>query len=247
MGEFTSYRHGTPSWVDLGTTDLAAAREFYGRLLGWSYEVGPPETSYYTLCRLRDRNVAGMYELMPELTAQGVPPNWATYIDVDSADDVAKRIAEAGGEIVQPPMDVMDQGRVLMARDPSGAVFGCWQPGSHIGAQLANEPGTLTWNELLSRDVDAALRFYTTVFGHGTQQVDAGGQPYTLLTVADHPIGGLMAMPAEVPAEVPSYWLTYFLVDDTDAAVATARGGGGQVKYGPTDSPYGRMAVLADP
>ncbi len=95
MGEFASYPHGTPSWVDLGTTDLAAAREFYGRLLGWLYEVGPPETDHYTMCRLRDRNVAGTYTLMPELTARGVSPNWTTYIDVDSVD--ADRRGRRGG------------------------------------------------------------------------------------------------------------------------------------------------------
>jgi predicted enzyme related to lactoylglutathione lyase len=250
MAEVTSYRQGTPSWLDLGTTDTSAARDFYRRLFDWEYEVGGAESGNYIQARLRGRAVAGMYELMPEMTAQGVRPNWTVYLDVEDADDVARRISDAGGTVRMGPMDVLDQGRLLVAADPTGATFGCWQARNHRGSGLVDEPGTLTWVELLTRDADRARQFFVDVFGYRveTMPTEDDDTPYTVFFLEDRGIAGLMAMPGEVPSEMPAHWMTYFAVDDVDAALDRGRQAGGQVVYGPVDMPsVGRFAGLQDP
>ena len=248
MPQITSYAPGTPSWVDLATDDPDASRAFYRSLLGWDYEIGGPETGGYTMCRLRGLRVAGIWQMMPEMTAEGVPPAWVTYFSTNDIDGSVKRITDSGGSLLNGPMDIMEQGRMAIASDPTGAVFGLWEPAAHIGAELVNEVGALIWNELLTRDEPAAIAFYTEVFGYTIEAVDVGStSQYVLLKVDDRPIGGLMSMPPEVPDEVPSYWGTCFAVADTDASVQVAQDAGGTLTYGPEDSPYGRIAILTDP
>ncbi|MEP6463111.1 MAG: VOC family protein [Frankiaceae bacterium] len=248
MPQITSYEPGTPSWVDLGTTDTEAARSFYRRLFGWDYEIGGPGTMGYALCRLRGLTVAGVWELMPDMLAAGVPPNWMTYFSTDALDGSIKRITDSAGSVLSGPMDIMEQGRMAIASDPTGAAFGLWEPAAHIGAELVNEPGAVIWNELLSRDEATAVPFYTDVFGFTTESVDLGGVTrYVILKIHDRPVGGLTTMPPQVPEGVPSYWATCFAVTDADVSVRLATDAGGSVIYGPVDSPQGRVAVLADP
>jgi predicted enzyme related to lactoylglutathione lyase len=144
-------------------------------------------------------------------------------------------------------MDVMDVGRMAAFIDPTGAFCSIWQPGTHPGAALVNEPNTLCWNELNTRDVDTAKEFYSTVFGVTTHTSDMEGMTYTEVKVADASIAGIMAMPEQVPAQVPAHWLSYFAVEDTDATVAKAESLGASVMMPPTDIPPGRFAVLTDP
>ena len=92
---------------------------------------------------------------------------WATYVNVESADDTAAKVTAAGGQVIVPPMDVMDVGRMAVFTDSVGAFFSVWQPGTHPGAQLVNEPGTCSWSELITTDVDASKAFYGAVFGWG--------------------------------------------------------------------------------
>jgi len=248
MPTMTSYAPGTPSWVDLGTTDAEGAREFYRRVFGWELEVGPPEMGFYTMARMQGQNVAGMMELSAEQQAQGIPPIWTTYFSTDDADGLAKRITDRGGTVTMGPMEVMDLGRMVIAIDPTGAPFGLWQPGSHPGAGLANEPGSLIWSELSTSDQPAAISFYTEVFGFNTEEMEVGAPtPYVMFKVGDHEIGGSMTASTNGPVGTPSYWLTYFATADTDASVAAAEAAGGTVLSPATDSPYGRLAVLQDP
>jgi uncharacterized protein len=246
MGEVKSYAAGTPSWVDLQTSDPEAARSFYGELFGWQFEIGPPETGSYAVCRLRGHGVAG---IGGEPTQEGMPTAWTTYIATDDVDADAERISANGGSIMMGPMDVMTQGRMAIAADPTGAVFGLWQAGETTGAGLTNEPGAMSWNELATRDLDAARRFYTAVFGYAWADVDTGegGPPYATFKVDGRDAGGAMQMTDQFPAEVPSYWGVYFAVDDTDASVALVERRGGSVQMPPTDSPYGRFAAVTDP
>lgn len=248
MPQITSYEPGTPCWVDLATKDAEASRQFYGPLFSWDFEIGGPETGGYTMCRVHGLAVAGMWPMMPEMIEQGMPPNWTTYFATDDLDGSVKRMTTSGGTVLNGPMEVMEQGRMAIAADPTGAAFGLWEPGAHLGAELVNEPGTLIWSELLTRDEPVAVAFYTEVFGYATESMDVGeASPYVLLKLNDRPIGGLMTMPPEVPAEVPSYWGTCFAVADADATVGVARASGATLTYGPADSPYGRYAVLLDP
>jgi predicted enzyme related to lactoylglutathione lyase len=243
MPEFSSYPAGTPSWVDHATRDLSASHSFYGNLLGWTAEDQGEEMGHYTLYQKGGRTVAG------DMAAMGdeQPCVWTSYISVEDADATVAAAREAGATVYAEPMDVSDIGRMAILADPTGAVFGIWQPRTFIGAELANEPGALTWNELNTRDLDAAKTFYSGVFGWTAHDMDMGPMSYTEWKLGDRTIGGMLAMPEQVPAEVPSHWLAYFGVDDTDAAVATATGAGGTLFVPPTDIPAGRFAVLADP
>jgi predicted enzyme related to lactoylglutathione lyase len=247
MSQFTHYAPGTPCWIDLATSDLDAAQEFYTSLFGWTYNDAGEEFGHYNMVMLKDQPVAGMMRLMPEQEAQGVPPSWTTHLASDSVDATEKLIRDGGGAILAGPMDIPQTGRMLVAQDPTGAVFGVWEDGGHPGSALGNEPGAFTWNELVTRDVQGAFDFYASVFHYGRQEMDFGGQPYIVFKVNDRGVGGMTAMPPGVSSDIPPYWLTYFAVTSTDAAVDNARSQGGTVLTDPMDSPYGRWATLQDP
>jgi predicted enzyme related to lactoylglutathione lyase len=244
MAEFSSYPSGTPSWVDLSTSDPDAASAFYAGLFGWQVQDLGPEAGGYRMCLKNGKQVAGIGPMMSEAQF----PAWSTYVSVDDAKATVDKASSAGAKVIAEPMDVMGQGTMAVLVDPTGAYFSLWQPGMHTGAQLANEAGAFTWNELQTRDTAAAESFYRAVFGWQAQHRDmGGGTTYTEFQLDGHSVAGMMAMPPEVPAEVPSYWLVYFSVEDTDARVAAATQAAGRVLFGPHDSPQGPFAVLADP
>src|SRR5262245_15846570 len=245
MSEVSSYQAGMPAWVDLMTSDPEGARRFYGELYGWEFQVGPAETMHYTNCLVRGHRVAGMGG---DPAPEGMPTAWTTYIASDDVDDTISRITAAGGRLNTGPMDVMDQGRMAIAVDPTGAVFGLWQAGKHSGATLVNEPGAVSWNELQTGDLDAAQAFYTALFGY-TWEEAPGEVRYATFSVGGHMAGGALAMPEEWHAgDRPNpRWLTYFAVDDADAAAASTGRLGGDVLFPPQDLPFGRFAVLRDP
>jgi predicted enzyme related to lactoylglutathione lyase len=247
MPEVTSsYAPGTPCWVDLMTSDPEAARAFYGGLFGWEFEIGPPEAGYYTQARVRGLAVAG---LGGQPKPDELPVAWTTYLASDDLETTVKRILESGGTIAMAPLDVMGEGSMAIAADPTGAVFGLWQAGRHIGARLVNEPGAVCWNELGTRDWDSARRFYSDVFGWEWEDVDTGpdGPPYAIFSVGGRSVGGSYVLGEQMPAEVPPNWMTSFAVADADAAVARTQELGGGVSMPAVDSPYGRLAVLRDP
>ncbi|MBJ7347488.1 MAG: VOC family protein [Thermoleophilaceae bacterium] len=246
MPEHGPYTPGTPSWVDLSSPDLDGSAAFYGGLFGWAcHEAGPlEETGGYRMFTQNDKYVAGMGpHMMP-----GMPTVWTTYIATEDADATAAKIEAAGGKVYMAPMTVMTAGRMGMFADPSGAGFAIWQPIDHPGAQLVNEHGALTWNELGTRDTDGAQAFYNAVFGWDYNSHPMGeGVNYTEAQVGGQSVGGMYDMTNMLPAEVPAHWLTYFWVDDCDASAAKATELGAQVMMGPTDIPPGRFALITDP
>lgn len=247
MSERTSYAPGTPCWVELGSPDLDTAIAFYGGLFGWDVPVAEnaEQTGGYRLAMLRDKPVAGMAPLMQE----GQPPAWTTYVSVADAGVVAGKVRDAGGTVIAEPMEVLDLGTMAIFADPTGAVFGVWQPGSFIGAEIVNEPVSLSWNELNTRDLPAAEEFYGAIFGwtFETQDMGAAGS-YTTISLGGSPVGGILNMAERgVPAEVPAHWQLYFAVEDTDATVEKVKQGGGNAMFGPIDIPAGRFAILTDP
>ncbi len=243
MVEFKAYPPGTPSWVDLSSTDLAGAKAFYGALFEWDATEGGPESGGYCMFQKRGKNVAGLGPVMD----LGQPPSWMTYVSVQDADATVAKVNAGGGTVVVSPMDVLDAGRMAVFIDPTGAPLALWQPGAHIGAELANEPGTFTWNELQTRDTAAAAAFYRSVFGWGADTRQDGPMTYTEWKRGDDSVGGMMDMPAEVPPQIPAYWLVYLAVEDCDAAAAQADGLGGAILLDPMDVAPGRFSVLSDP
>jgi predicted enzyme related to lactoylglutathione lyase len=247
MSERTSYAPGTPCWIELSQTpDVDASAAFYGELLGWEVPELPnsAELGGYRRAKLNGRDVAGVSPRMQE----GAPTVWATYVSVEDAAATVARVGDAGGQTIVEPMDVMGLGTMAVFSDPTGAVFGIWQPGTFAGAEVVNEYGSWGWNELGTRDTETAKRFYGAVFGwgHVDEASDRTGT-YTIWKVGEAMVGGMLDMNAAgMPAEVPPNWLVYFTVEDTDAAVEKIKAGGGSVMLEPIDIPVGRFAVGAD-
>ncbi|WP_170026285.1 VOC family protein [Actinomadura oligospora] len=234
---------GTPSYVDIGIPDIARAKTFYGGLFGWSFQNLGPDAMGYEAVMLNGQMIAGMVQVPADST--GGRHWWNLYFATDDADGTIKRIADAGGEVVQPVGDVFEHGRMAMAKDPSGAQFGLWQGKSMPGSGIVNEPGSFAWEELHTRDTAAARSFYQTVFDLRPEKVDAGpDEEFHVLARPDNrPIGGIAR---DEKREFP-LWVMYFEVTDTDQAVQRVKDGGGVLRGGPWDTPYGRMADVRDP
>jgi predicted enzyme related to lactoylglutathione lyase len=231
--------------VDVSFDDMAKATAFYQELFGWDIQAGGPDAGGYALAHRNGRLVAGLGPKMGDpLPDDGGDPSqpsaWMTYLATEDADATAAAIRQAGGQLLQEPMDVLEQGRMAIAMDPAGAVFGLWQPGLTTGIGLANEPGSLCWSEQLSGDFDGSKAFYQAVFGYQYQGIGGDDIQYAMLMVDGHEVGGIGQ------ADGPAGWFTYFAVADTDSSLAQARGLGGTVVRPAWDSEYGRMATLAD-
>jgi uncharacterized protein len=242
MAEFTSYAHGTPCWVDVTTTDIGRTNEYYGALFGWQPHDQGEEAGGYTMYTLDGKNVAAASP--PPPGQEGIPPHWTTYLASDDADATAAAVAENGGAVLAEPFDVFDSGRMAIAADPTGASFGIWQARGHVGAQLANDPGTLIWNECHSPDPARAAEFYAAAFGHTVVAAEQLGGDYRVLQVDGRAIAGV----APARGQEPPNWLAVFACTQCDDTVATARDLGAQVHAEPFDIPeVGRFAVVRDP
>ncbi|WP_030255536.1 MULTISPECIES: VOC family protein [Streptomyces] len=240
------YLPGTPCWVDLLASDQQAALDFYRDLFGWQGQVGPAEFGGYSVCMLNDRPVAGIMTAPGPEDRPAPPVAWTTYLASDDADESHRAIVAAGGTILYEPMDVGTIGRMLVAADPTGAVFGVWQAMDFIGAGVVNEPGALVWNELNTADTGAAGRFYQPALGLRPATIQ-GMDGYFSLNVGDRTVGGMQAIPGYLAPGTPSHWMTYFSVDDTDSTVDALVRAGGSVIQPPFDLQSGRMAVVRDP
>jgi predicted enzyme related to lactoylglutathione lyase len=268
MPERDGYIPGVPCWIDTSQPDPEAALPFYSGLFGWEFEdVMPPDAEgKYFIGRIRGGDVAGVGSL-----PQGAPPTamWNTYVWVESADEAASKVADAGGTTLMEPFDVMDAGRMAVFADPEGAMFCVWEAKGSKGAQIVNEDGSLNFNGLNTRDVDGAKRFYGSVFGWEALPLEGGAEMWTLPGYGDHleqgdpglrkrmaeagaPTGfedvvaSINPIPDDQP-DVPAHWGVTFAVDDADATAEKATELGGKVVVPPFDAPWVRMTVITDP
>jgi predicted enzyme related to lactoylglutathione lyase len=250
QGEFQmhivkGYPDGVFSWVDLSTTDTERAKAFYTGLFGWEYEDMPlGDFGFYTMYQIDGYNVAGMGPMSPDMQEQGIPPFWSSYVNHRDVDSIAAKTAEAGGTVIAPPMDIFESGRMAMFQDPTGAMFGVWQPNNHTGAQVVNHPNALVWNELQTRDGAAAQTFYGKVLGWEGQLND----DYVSFAVDGRVQAGMIQMDENFPENVPSNWQPYFMVEDVEAYAAKAQELGGTLLMPPMDAgDIGTFAVVQDP
>ena len=268
MPERDGYLPGVPCWVDTSQPDPDAAVAFYGGLFGWELENTMPADSpgKYFIARIRGGDVAAVGS-QPE----GGPTNavWNTYIWVQNADEAAAKVRDAGGRVLSEPFDVMDAGRMAVCADPEGAAFCAWQAKEHKGARIVNEPGSLNFNGLSTRDVAGAKAFYGSVFGWETLELPGGAQMWRLPGYGEYleqgdpglrkRVGeagapeGFADVVASLPpiagdqADVPPHWDVTFAVADADATAERATELGGRVLAPPFDAPWVRMTVIADP
>ncbi|MEZ5076899.1 MAG: VOC family protein [Solirubrobacterales bacterium] len=268
MSEKDRYIPGVPCWVDASEPDPAAAVEFYAGLFGWQLEDRMPAdaSGSYFMAELGGGEVGAISSPMG-----GAPPQamWNTYVWVESADATAVKVGEVGGAVLAEPFDVFEAGRMAVCADREGAVFSLWQPKRHRGAQAVNEPGAVVFNDLVTRDLEAAKEFYGAVFGWGVLALGDGPgmwvlpgygeflesiNPGTLerMAAVGAPAGfeNVVASVAEPPpgqSDMPPHWGVTFGVEDADATAAKARELGGTVLAEPFDAPWVRMTVIADP
>lgn len=250
MTTIDHHPHGVPGWIDLATPDPAAARSFYTALFGWEYDEQPTDRPgvTYTMARRDGHAAAGMMLLSEEMAAAGMPPVWSTYVSVRDVDAAVAAVGPAGGTVLQPPMDVMDSGRMAVVNDPSGATLGLWQARAHIGAEVVNEHGALIWTELITPDPSAVAAFYAAVFGWRVETAPMPTGDYTVFFVEGGSEGGVAGAMAPPMPGMPTFWGVYFAVDDVAAAVERARQLGAKVLMEPTAMPgVGTLATLADP
>jgi hypothetical protein len=251
MSKIDRYAPGEFCWNDLQTTDPASAKAFYGALFGWSFEDLPfgdgQRFSMAKLSSVSEGRVAALVPMNAVMRAANVPPHWESYVAVASADAIDAKVSELGGQRIAPPFDVMDAGRMCAFDDPSGAGLCAWEARELAGSAFRDEPGAVCWLELNTRDVPGAKAFLTSLFGWTAHDGDETGMPYTEFQLGGRSIAGMMAMPAQVPAHVPSFWLVYFAVADCDATVKQAIELGGQLTVPPIElGGIGRFARLRD-
>lgn len=235
----TTWPSGTPCWVDIAVPDVADAAMFYRVVLGWSFVDTGPEFNHYTVCRTFRRAAAAIGGL-----ATAGRPSWTVYLASDDADATAKLIVDNGGTLLVEPTDIGDNGRMCVALDASGGMFGVWQAIETIGLEITNEPGSLVWTDARLTDPAAGMDFYAAVFGYRYQAVPGAPDGYSTFTVNGRQAGGIGGMMGATGGS--AHWLAYFAVDDVDATVADAQAVGGVVVEPPQDTPFGRTALLAD-
>jgi predicted enzyme related to lactoylglutathione lyase len=259
MSERDGFEPGVPCWVDTWQPDADAAVAFYTGLFGWEAKdtMPPGIAGKHYVCSLRGRDVAAVAsrpEEAPPVTA------WTTYIWVDDVDRSVAKVTDSGGSVLKQPFDSLDGGRIAILADPAAAAFGVWQPGGHRGAQLVNEPGAWSMSALVTHDAERSKRFYTEVFGWGTETFGLGEAEMTMWTVPGY-VGGepqqpvprdvvaTMAPPSANGDAPPAHWSVDFWIGDVDQAAAKVAELGGQVLAQPYDIPNTglRQAVFADP
>jgi len=254
------YPHGLFTWTDIALPDPNAGAAFYTALFGWEAtdQHGPDGAYIYTMFTKDGAPIAGLGPEPPGSRPQGVPPMWTSYVTVDDLAATIERWTDAGGTVLMPAMDVATAGRMAVVADLEGAILALWQAGDHAGAERFNEPGTMTWNELYTRDAAAARRFYASTLGWTFERWEDESAPpdYWFIRVdrpaspvlaADGYNGGIMTMDETWPAGVPAHWMVYFAVADADETVEHLEDLGGSVSVPPFDVGGGRMAVVADP
>lgn len=235
-------------WYELMTTDTAAAKAFYGDVVGWGAKEAPVPGVSYTLFTLGELPVSGLMDLPEEVRKMGVPPNWIGYVAVDDVDATTDRVTQLGGTVHVPPQDIPNVGRFAVVADPQKAVVALFKP-SAPGPDQMPEPGTpgrIGWHELLAEDWETVFPFYSALFGWTkADAMDMGAMgTYQLFALGEQTLGGMFSKPPMVP--VP-YWQYYFNVDDIDAAVERVTAGGGKVLNGPMEVPGGWIIQGMDP
>ncbi|MFF3989500.1 VOC family protein [Streptomyces sp. NPDC001797] len=235
---------GTPCWVSLMVHGLTATEEFYGALFGWEFEPGPQQLGPYVRALLGGREVAGIGQLPPDLH---LPIAWTPYFASDDVDLTAETARLCGGTVGVGPLDAAEAGRMAIASDPSGAVFGIWQGSAHLITALTGVPGTPVWDELLTFETSSVAKFYAAVFGYEEEPVVSAGFDYVTLHVGGRPVAGIHGVGLSLPRGRGPHWLTYFEVADTDATLREVAELGGQVLKPARDSAHGRVATVADP
>ncbi|MFC0582253.1 VOC family protein [Micrococcoides hystricis] len=232
-----------PTWVDLSVPDVAAAKELYGSLLGWTFQDQGPDMGHYNIALVDGEPVAGLMQ-----TQGDEPAVWTPYFDTDDIDASVEAVKRHGGSVMMEPMEIPGNGHMAIAVDPTGAVFGLWQDGEFSATELGAKHGQFAWTECVTKDFDAALPFYIDALGWDAKEMgNEENFRYVTNGAGDAAISGLFDAAGVLDEETPSHWRVYFAVSDTDAAIQRLVEAGGKLLDGPEDTMFGRIATVVDP
>jgi len=249
MSEVTQYQENTFCWADLSTNNAEAAKKFYTTLFNWlAIDVPTGENETYTMLQKQDKNVCALYAMDPEMSQQGIPPSWQVYVAVKDVDTAVEKAAKLQGEVIMPPFDIFDYGRMAVIQDPTGASLALWQANQHIGAELFKEANTICWNELYSEDVATATEFYSSLFGWTVKKVvGAMGEEYSVFKLGDNAVAGMLEIKPGWGG-VPPHWAVYFSVINCDKTLDIVKSLGGTVESEVMEyEGQERFAVVKDP
>jgi predicted enzyme related to lactoylglutathione lyase len=242
----TEFPEGAPCWADAMFSDMEGAKSFYHDVLGWTFGESASQYGGYTQAFSDGKAAAAVVPPMPGAEGQSA---WCLYLASRDAAATAEKVKAAGGEVLMEPMQVGEFGTMALAKEPSGAVFGIWQPQQHKGFEKRGEPGAYAWAEFFTRDPDTTDAFLRKVFPYGAQKMADERVDFKVFSIGDtsNPVLGRMRMGDDFPPAMTSYVNVYFAVDDCDAAIKKASDHGAKLQFGPMDSPFGRFAALTDP
>ncbi|MEU3606083.1 VOC family protein [Streptomyces sp. NPDC035033] len=244
MTEAARRSPGTPCWVSLMVHGIDATLDFYRALFGWEFVPGPQQLGPYVRALLGGREVAGIGQMPPD---RHLHIAWTTYLATPDADETAESVRFCGGTVAVGPLDAAEAGRLAICADPAGAVFGVWQAEAHHGTAVAGPAGTPVWNELLTYETATVGKFYRSVFGFEVEPVVSADFDYATLHVDGRPVASLHGVGDALPRDRGPHWMTYFEVDDADAAARLVTELGGTVLRPPRDGTAGRLVLVADP
>lgn len=241
-----SWPTGTPCWTDLMVTDLVRSRAFYAEVLGWSFSDPQPEYGGYCTALVDGRRAAGLSPTTEGM--EDVPHVWTVYLATSHLAATAQTAVAAGATTLVEPAAIGPLGTMGVWRDPTGAVFGLWQSGTHTGFDVVDEPGAVAWCDLMTRDPAGARDFYAQLFGYSYEDIGSEEMPYATFTVpaGDRPAGGIGGMDPR-DENTPPVWSVCFQVPDVDATVQGVRDAGGSVMEDPFEFDFGRLALVAGP
>lgn len=240
---------GTPTWIDLGTDDIAGAEAFYGALFGWTFTDQGEEFGHYRMIHAGEHLVGGAMSTAGMTCPEGgeVPTQWGVYLATDDIEATVAKALEAGAKPAVPPMPVGEQGTMAVVVDPAGAAVGLWQARDLVGMDLPLAPGTGVWFEAMVRGVDADVPFYRDVLGWDVHESGTADWRYVTHGPQDQALAGLGEATGVYAPDAPAGWRIYLATADLDGDLRRIPELGGAVTDGPTDSPYGRLATVADP
>lgn len=240
-------KQGHFCWLDLVAQDLDVQSQFYEQLFGWDHEDMPTDDrgGVYRMFSLAGATVAAASQITPEMG--GVPTMWNAYVCADDVDAMMRRVADVGGQVVLPAMDVFESGRVASFADPTGGALSFWQPRKHAGVDRVGEPSTFLWSDLNTSDPAKAAEFYRALLGWQIDELPGGPMPYWLVTVDGQREAGIMPMPPGMPEGVPAHWLVYFGVNDVYVATEKVKTLGGTPQMDPMDVGTTVFSVFNDP
>jgi uncharacterized protein len=238
---------GTPCWADLWTSDVDGSRRFYGELFGWeALDPDPKYGGYFNFARQGVWS-AGCMGDMGDMKANDA---WKPYLATEDMTKTIEAAGAAGAQVVVPGTPVGDLGVQGVLVDPTGATIGLWQPGTWPGFAVVEEHGAPSWFELHTGDYAGALAFYREVFGFEVNAISDSDE-FRYSTVRrpgeETDLAGICDDRKAISAGDTSHWAIYWEVDDVDAGVSKVEALGGKVYMGAASTPYGRIAVVADP